>query len=128
MYIASQLSIVHLGLCSACVCSSRFSNWKTNIRSIYYNTSPTPCTFIYFRAIYHEESSYPKQIKLMISGEGMCCRKVRRIHRYQVPHEIFYPEKVAHHMLLLFYPFKDQKESLSGLLPLYQNKFQEQRV
>ena len=57
----------------------------------------------------HEESSYPKQIKLMISGERMQCRKVRRILRYHVPNKISYPEKSAHHVLLLFYSFRDEK-------------------
>ena len=32
----------------------------------------------------HEECSYAKKIKLMISGETMRCRKVRRILRYHV--------------------------------------------
>ena len=76
----------------------------------------------------HDESSYSKQIKLMISGERMRCHKVRRILRYHVPNKILYPEKFAHHVLLLFYPFKDEKELLSGLPPLYQNKLQEQGV
>ena len=39
-----------------------------------------------------------------------------------------YQEKFAHHVLLLFYPFRDEKELLSGLPPLYQNKLQEQGV
>ena len=32
------------------------------------------------------------------------------------------------HVLLLFYPFRDEKELLSGFPPLYQNKLQEQGV
>ena len=39
-----------------------------------------------------------------------------------------YQEKFAHHVLLLFYPFRDEKELLSGLPPLYQNKLQEKGV
>ena len=31
-------------------------------------------------------------------------------------------------MLLLFYPFRDEKELLSGFPPLYQNKLQEEGV
>ena len=57
----------------------------------------------------HEECSYPKKIKLMISGETMRCRKVRRILRYHVPNELLSPEKFPHHVLLLFYPFRDEK-------------------
>ena len=43
----------------------------------------------------HEECSYPPIIKLMISGETMQCRKVRRILRYHVPNKLSAPEKFA---------------------------------
>ena len=56
----------------------------------------------------------------------MRCRKVRRFLRYHVPNKLSLPEKFAHHVLLLFYPFRDEKELLSGFPPLYQNKLQEQ--
>ena len=64
----------------------------------------------------------------MISAERMRCRKVRSILRYHVLNKILYSEKFDHHVLLLFYPFRDEKELLSGLPPLYQNKLQEQGV
>ena len=74
----------------------------------------------------HEECSYPKKIKLIISGDKIRCRKVRRILRYHVPNKILSPEKFAHHVLLLFYPFRDEKELSSGFPPFYQNKLQEE--
>ena len=58
----------------------------------------------------------------------MRCRKVRRTLRYHVPNKISHPKQFVHHVLLLFYPFRDKKELLSGLPPLYQNKLQEQGV
>ena len=70
----------------------------------------------------------PKKIKLMISGETMRYRKVRRILRYHVLNKLFSPEKFAHHVMLLFFPFRDEKQLLSGCPPLYQNKLQEQAV
>ena len=70
----------------------------------------------------HEESSYPKKIKLMISGETMRCRKVRRILRYHESNKLLSPEKSAHHVMLLFFPFGDEKQLLSSCTPLYQNK------
>ena len=76
----------------------------------------------------HKECSYPKQIKLMNSGEKMRCRKVRTILRYHVPNEVLCPEKFAHHVLLFFYPFRDERELLSGFPPMYQNKLHEQGV
>ena len=76
----------------------------------------------------HEECSYPKQIKLMNSGEKMQCCKVRRILRYHIPNEVLCPAKFTHHVLLLFYPFRDERELLSGFPPIYQNKLKEQGV
>ena len=76
----------------------------------------------------HENCSYPQKIKLMISGETMRCRKVRRILRYHVPNRLLFPEKFAHYVMLLFFPFRDEKQLVSGCPPLYQNKLQEQGV
>ena len=56
----------------------------------------------------------------------MRCRKVRRIVRYHVPNEVLCPEKFAHHVLLLFYSFRDERELLSDFSPMYQKKMQEQ--
>ena len=69
----------------------------------------------------------PPKIKLMISGETIRCRKVRRILQYHVPSQLLSPEKFAHHVKLLFVPFRDEKQSLSSFPPLYQNKLQEKR-
>ena len=62
----------------------------------------------------------------MIPVETMRCHQVRRFLQYHVSNKLSLPEKFAHHVLLLFYPFRDEKELLSGFPPLYQNKLQEQ--
>ena len=69
-----------------------------------------------------------KKIKLMISRETMWCHKGWRIHRYQLPNKLLSLEKFAHHVLILFYPLIDEKEILSGFLPMSQNKLQEEGV
>ena len=76
----------------------------------------------------HEENGYPKQIKLMKSKQVMRCRKVRKVLRYHVPNSMLYPEKYAHHLLMLFYPFRNENELLSGTPLLYQNKLLEPDV
>ena len=38
------------------------------------------------------------------------------------------PEKFVHHVLFLFYPFRDEKALLSGFPPIHQNKLQEEGV
>ena len=70
----------------------------------------------------------PPKIKLMIAGETMQCRKVRHILRYHVSNKLLAAEEFAHHVLFLFFLFRDVKELLSGFPPLYQNKLRKQGV
>ena len=64
----------------------------------------------------------------MISGETICCRKIRRIFRYHVTNKPLSPKKFAHRVMLLFFLFRDEKKLLSGSPPLYQSKLQQQGV
>ena len=57
----------------------------------------------------HEDLNYPKIIKLMNSNERMRCWKVRRVLRYHTPKKYRFPEKYAHHLLVLFFPFRSEK-------------------
>ena len=43
----------------------------------------------------HEECPYPPKIKLIISGETMRYRKVRRILQYHVPNKTFITRKIC---------------------------------
>ena len=61
----------------------------------------------------------PQKNKLLILGETMRCRKVRRILCYHVPNKRLSREIFAHHLLLFFYPFRDEKELLPGFPPTY---------
>ena len=70
----------------------------------------------------------PPKIRLMIAGEKMQCRKVRHILRYHVSNKLLAAEEFAHHVLFLFFLFRDVKELLSGFPPLYQNKLRKQEV
>ena len=71
---------------------------------------------------------YPSKIKLMISREAMLCCKVRRTLRYHASNKRLSSEKFNYSLFLLLYPFRDEKEPLSGFPPMYQNKLQEQGV
>ena len=76
----------------------------------------------------HTLCGYPKTIKLINSNEKMRCRKVRRVLRYHVPNKHRFPEKYAHHLLFLFYPFRSENELLAGKPPSYQTKLLEHSV
>ena len=43
----------------------------------------------------------------------MKCFKVRRVLRYQAANKDKYPEKFAHHLSFMFYPFRSEDELLA---------------
>ena len=57
--------------------------------------------------------SYSKLIPSMSSKDKMRCRSVKKILRYHTPNANLNPEKHAHHLLMLFYPFRREQELLS---------------
>ena len=57
----------------------------------------------------HENSVLPKVIPLMTNKESLKCRKVQKVLRYFKPNKHKYPEKYAHHLLMLFFPFRDEQ-------------------
>ena len=54
--------------------------------------------------------SYPRLIPLMRSKDKMRCRSVKKILRYHTPNANLNPEEHAHHLLMLFYPFRNEQE------------------
>ena len=76
----------------------------------------------------HEEWYYPSKMKLMISTETMRSQRVRQIFRYHMPNKHLSPEKSAHLVMSLLFPFRDEKQLLSVYSPLHQNKFQGEGV
>ncbi|XP_057310673.1 uncharacterized protein LOC130648634 [Hydractinia symbiolongicarpus] len=52
----------------------------------------------------------PPKITLMSSKDTMKCRKIRQVLRYHIPNEKLFPEKYAHHLLYMFYPFRSENE------------------
>ena len=60
----------------------------------------------------HEDSVLPKLIPLMTHEESLKCRKVKKVLRYYTPNKDKHPEKYAHHLLMLFFPFRDEERDL----------------
>ena len=60
----------------------------------------------------HESSVLPKVIPLMTHEESLKCRKVPKVLRYFTPNKHKYPEKYAHHLLMLFFPFRNEERDL----------------
>ena len=77
--------------------------------------------------ISNSDCLYPKDIKLL-SNEKIKCRKTPYVLQYYVPNKETKPEEYAHHMLFMYYPFRDEKELLSGNPPTYASKLSEPGV
>ena len=56
------------------------------------------------------ENNYPKQTPLTSSNEKLKCRKVPYVLKYHVPNKHTHPEEYAHHMLFMYFPFRDENE------------------
>ena len=52
----------------------------------------------------------PKSVPLMSSKERLKLRKTKSVLRYHVPSKEKKPEHYAHHLLFMFYPFRNEEE------------------
>ena len=65
----------------------------------------------------HNICSYPSTLPLMSNNnEKLKCRKVRAILRYHVPNQNKRPEEYAHHLLFMYYPFRNEEEYVQETL------------
>ena len=69
----------------------------------------------------------PSKIKLLNSNEVMRRRKIMAVIRYHTPNKIKEPEKYFHHLLMLYYPWRDE-HNLIGKEQTYISKFYEPKV
>ena len=58
------------------------------------------------------DSVFPNRIRLMNSNEIMKCRRVRAVIRYHKPNKTKEPEQYFHHLLMLYYPWRDENSLL----------------
>lgn len=72
-------------------------------------------------------SILPKKIKLMNGKEIMKCRVVKAVIRYHTPNKTKEPERYFHHLLMLYYPWRQETELL-GNEQTYMSKFYEANV
>ena len=58
----------------------------------------------------------------MNSKEKLKCPKVKAVLRYHIPNCHKYPEKYAHHLLFMFYPFRNEQDLQSVNSGTYSEK------
>ena len=73
------------------------------------------------------DMSPPDKIRLMNTHEVMKCRKVKAVIRYHKPNKAKEPELYFHHLLMLYYPWRDET-SLLGSDQTYASKFYDHEV
>ena len=69
---------------------------------------------------------FPKLIKLSASWEILSRRNRKIVLRYHKPNKKIHPEKYAHCLLILFYPFTDEKQLVINVS--YVSKLNEENV
>ena len=74
-----------------------------------------------------QDISLPLTIKLMNTKEKMKCRKVKAVIRYHTPNKTKEPECYFHHLLMLYYPWRNESE-LMAADQSYTSKFYEPNV
>ena len=83
--------------------------------------------FIESQNIENHNTGLPDRIKLVNSKEIMKCRKIKAVIRYHTPSKRKEPEKYFHHLLMLYFPWRNEQE-LFGEDQTYISKFYEQDV
>ena len=58
----------------------------------------------------------------------MKCRKVRAVVRFHTPNKTKEPEKFFHHLLMLYFPWRDEVADLTGTDQTYASKLLESNV
>ena len=74
-----------------------------------------------------QDISLPLTIKLMNTKEKMKCRKVKAVIRYHTPNKTKEPGRYFHHLLMLYYPWRNESE-LMAADQSYSSKFYEPNV
>ena len=55
-----------------------------------------------------------KKIKLINTNEYMKCRNVKAVLRYHTPNKTKEPESYFHHLLILYYPWRDKSNLMAS--------------
>lgn len=76
----------------------------------------------------HTCASLPDKIKLLNTNEVMKYRKVSAVIRFHTPSKRKEPEKFFHHLLMLYFPWRNEFEDLIGEDQMYASKFHEPEV
>ena len=117
-------------MCLAEFAAYYYKDYKTDVSETI-DTQPEILTDDIVTQLYQntndDSSSLPEMIILMNGKEVMKCRKVKVVIRYHTPNKTKEPEQYFHHLLMLYYPWR-QENDLIGTEQTYMSKFYEPDV
>ena len=70
----------------------------------------------------------PNKIRLLNTNEVMKCRKIGAVIRFHTPNKQKEPEIFFHHLLMLYFPWRNEVVGLTGTQETYASKFCEPEV
>ena len=90
------------------ICLAEFlSNYEKDRKPDQNDSQPVELTDEILNDNHPSLSSLPKKLKLR-NNETMKLRKVKKVLRFYIPNQTKYPEKYAHHLLILYKPFRKE--------------------
>ena len=113
-------------LCYAEFCSNYRLDAKVNYDDLANDNQPNILTDLIVEEN-HRTPILPNTVPVMSNKEVLKCRKTRKVLRYYTPNKHRYPERYAHHLLMLFYPFRDEENDLKAE-GLYMTKLNQPEV
>ncbi|CAB4007412.1 ATP-dependent DNA helicase PIF1 [Paramuricea clavata] len=115
-------------MCLALFASHYFKDYKSDFNEVS-DSQPEVLSddFMESQNIENHNTGLPDRIKLVNSKEIMKCRKIKAVIRYHTPNKRKEPEKYFHHLLMLYFPWRNEQE-LFGEDQTYISKFYEPDV
>ena len=115
-------------MCLALFAAHYFKDYKNDIHDVSDSQPEVLCDdLIESRNSENLSTGFPNRVRLTNSKEIMKCRKVRAVIRYHTPNKRKEPEKYFHHLLMLYFPWRDEQELL-GQDQTYISKFYDTEV
>ncbi len=115
-------------MCLALFAAHYFKDYKIDFNEVS-DSQPEVLSddFVESQNIENHNTGLPDRIKLVNSKEILKCRKIKAVIRYHTPNKRKKPEKYFHHLLMLYFPWRNEQE-LVGEDHTYISKFYEPGV
>ncbi len=115
-------------MCLALFAAHYFKDYKIDFNEVS-DSQPEVLSndFIESQNIENRNTGLPDRLKLVNSKEIRKCRKIKAVIRYHTPNKRKEPEKYFHHLLMLYFPWRNEQE-LFGKDHTYISKFYEPDV